>query len=266
MADSLLASLEAVLVKHGLSKATIGSIKSSPALQYYASLSTPPTVGQEVRETVIEQAKSEGMDAAADFCIQTLAKALDVDDWQQADGSETWDGDVAGTIYNVLVAARVYDDEDGRVARLDPALSSPPQAVTCAGCEGRPTPENNPCAVCGKQAVTSQSVGQGTGGPCYCWCHPNAGAIGCSPCCDAEDNYLPPSKRRAALAEPASPPPVGEQGAVAWSDEAIAFVRELTDNFYRETPRISSDSHDEVNFAHWLIENGLLSTTERGRG
>ncbi|MCB4863309.1 hypothetical protein K7W03_27440, partial [Sphingobium sp. PNB] len=42
-------------------------------------------------------------------------------------------------------------------------------------------------------------------GHCYCWCHPNAGAIGCSPCCDAEDNYLPPSKRDPALSsvEPA---------------------------------------------------------------
>ena len=72
-----------------------------------------------------DQAKSDGMDEAANFCIETLAKALDVDDWQIADGSETWDGDVAGTIYNVLKAGRVYDEEDGRVARLEDA--TPPR-------------------------------------------------------------------------------------------------------------------------------------------
>lgn len=72
----------------------------------------------------VETAEAKGMDAAADFCIQTLAKALGVDDWEQADGSETWDGDVAGTIYNVLKAGNVYDDEDGRVAQLSDAQPS----------------------------------------------------------------------------------------------------------------------------------------------
>jgi hypothetical protein len=33
-----------------------------------------------------------------------------------------------------------------------PALSSQ-QATVCSGCEGKPAPENNPCAVCGKQAA-----------------------------------------------------------------------------------------------------------------
>lgn len=69
----------------------------------------------------VEQAKAEAMDEAATYCIETLAKVLGVEDWQIADGSETWDGDVAGTIYNVLKAGRVYDDEDGRVARLEDA-------------------------------------------------------------------------------------------------------------------------------------------------
>lgn len=60
-----------------------------------------------------------GMDEGADFVLRTLAKALGVDDWEQADGSEEWEGDVAGTLYNILAAGRVYDPEDGRVARLD---------------------------------------------------------------------------------------------------------------------------------------------------
>lgn len=74
-------------------------------------------------------------------------------------------------------------------------------------------------------AVTSQSVGREAGGHCYCWCHPNAGAIGCSPCCDAEDNYLPPSKRDAALAEPASPPASTEQDADQFAREFIDGLR-----------------------------------------
>ena len=78
-----------------------------------------------------EQAECAGMDKAATFCIETLAKALDVDDWQIADGSEEWHGDVAGTIYNVLKAGRVYDEEDGRVARLE--VAHPPAAVAGEG-------------------------------------------------------------------------------------------------------------------------------------
>lgn len=69
----------------------------------------------------IENAECKGMDKGADFCIKALAETLGVDDWEQADGSETWHGDVAGTIYNVLKAGRVYDEEDGRVARLEDA-------------------------------------------------------------------------------------------------------------------------------------------------
>lgn len=87
-----------------------------------------PPQSREPSDNQIDAAKAKAMDEAADFCIQTLAKALGVDDWEQADGSETWDGDVAGTIYNVLKAGRVYDDEDGRVARLEDAAQSRGQA------------------------------------------------------------------------------------------------------------------------------------------
>ncbi|WP_394436728.1 hypothetical protein ACGGKE_07790 [Sphingobium naphthae] len=83
-------------------------------------------------ELKIEEAEMAGMDKAATFCIETLAKALGIDDWQMADGSEEWHGDVAGTIYNVLKAGRVYDDEDGRVARLEDA-HPPADAAAVAG-------------------------------------------------------------------------------------------------------------------------------------
>lgn len=58
-----------------------------------------------------------GADAAADFVLRTLADALSCDDWQVSDGSETWDGDVAGTVYNILRAARVLHPETDEVAR-----------------------------------------------------------------------------------------------------------------------------------------------------
>lgn len=59
----------------------------------------------------------DAADAAATYVIRTLAEALGCDDWQHSDGSETWDGDVAGTVYNVLRAARVLHPETDEVAR-----------------------------------------------------------------------------------------------------------------------------------------------------
>jgi hypothetical protein len=56
-------------------------------------------------------------DIAADFVIRTLADALGCDNWHASDGSETWDGDVAGTVFNVLRAARVLHPETDEVAR-----------------------------------------------------------------------------------------------------------------------------------------------------
>jgi len=70
----------------------------------------------------------EAADEAATFCIEALADILGVTDYAQADGSEEWEGDVRGTIYNVLVAANVVDEDDGRVARLA-SLASPERPV-----------------------------------------------------------------------------------------------------------------------------------------
>lgn len=67
----------------------------------------------------------EAMDATADFILHVLAEALDVANYQQCDGTETWDGDVAGTVYAILRAARVIDDK-GEVAKT----SRPPRTLT----------------------------------------------------------------------------------------------------------------------------------------
>lgn len=58
----------------------------------------------------------EAADQTADFILDKLAEALGVTDYTPCDGTETWDGDVAGTVYAILRAARVMDDE-GEVAR-----------------------------------------------------------------------------------------------------------------------------------------------------
>jgi hypothetical protein len=40
-----------------------------------------------------------------------------------------------------------------------PPLSSEQQAAKCVGCEGKPSAENNPCAVCGKAVKEQPNVG-----------------------------------------------------------------------------------------------------------
>lgn len=64
-----------------------------------------------------EEAQSKAADDAATFCIEHLAKMLGNPDYVHSDGSEEWEGDVAGTINNVLETARVLDPWDWAVAR-----------------------------------------------------------------------------------------------------------------------------------------------------
>lgn len=48
-------------------------------------------------------------DVGADFVIETLAEALGVLTWTPCDGTETWEGDVTGTLYNILRDAKAID-------------------------------------------------------------------------------------------------------------------------------------------------------------
>jgi hypothetical protein len=73
-----------------------------------------------------EKYEGQQRDEAATFVIEALAKALGVTDYEQCDGTETWEGDVSGTVYSVLKAARVIDDETGEIARHQPAPASAP--------------------------------------------------------------------------------------------------------------------------------------------
>ncbi len=47
----------------------------------------------------------------ANFVLDRLAKALGLERWTIRDGSETWDGDVAATMWGILHDARVIDPE-----------------------------------------------------------------------------------------------------------------------------------------------------------
>jgi|SRR5882672_802711 len=69
------------------------------------------------RAEAAERAHARGMDEGADFAINYLAKLLDAENWTVCDGTEEWEGDVEGTIFNVLIAGRVINEEDHAIAR-----------------------------------------------------------------------------------------------------------------------------------------------------
>jgi hypothetical protein len=53
---------------------------------------------------------------AVDFVLDVLSEALGDPQWTICDGSETWDGDVAGSVYSLLHAAGVIDEDSGETA------------------------------------------------------------------------------------------------------------------------------------------------------
>lgn len=56
-------------------------------------------------------------DVTADKIIRWLAKLLNAPDtWSPCDGTETWDGDVHGTLMRVLQAAGVIDEDTGVIS------------------------------------------------------------------------------------------------------------------------------------------------------
>jgi len=66
-------------------------------------------------------------DNAAEFILHELAKALKVE-FRPAEGSETWEGDVLGTMWHALVDSGVIDEEDNSL-RVSPKSSSPQPAA-----------------------------------------------------------------------------------------------------------------------------------------
>ena len=62
-------------------------------------------------------------DNAADFILHELAKSLKVD-FRPAEGSETWEGDVLGTMWHALTDSGVIDEWDGKL-RVQPKRPQP---------------------------------------------------------------------------------------------------------------------------------------------
>lgn len=93
------------------------------------------------------QAEREGaQDEAADLIIDGLAKMLGVAEFTPCDGTETWDGDVLGTVHRILVAGRIIDDEDGSIARHgdDAALQAARREGMEAAADCQPCTAENP--------------------------------------------------------------------------------------------------------------------------
>ncbi len=76
------------------------------------------TAKLEAAEADKREAFEQGRDNAADLILDCIAKALGVTEYTACEGSETFEGDVCGTVYSILKAGDVYDDEDGAVASL----------------------------------------------------------------------------------------------------------------------------------------------------
>ena len=74
---------------------------------------------EEILEAMHEADTTErAADIAVDFVMHILAEAVGVSAWTPSDGSETWDGDVAGTVYSILRAARVLDEDTDETAMI----------------------------------------------------------------------------------------------------------------------------------------------------
>ena len=60
----------------------------------------------------------QARDEAVDFVFDALAKALGLDHWVQEDGSETWEGDVRATLYQILRDSGAIDPETNEPALI----------------------------------------------------------------------------------------------------------------------------------------------------
>lgn len=63
-----------------------------------------------------EAERDEAKDEGATFVLEALADALNLKSYTPSDGTETWDGDVSGTLYTILRDARVMDPETDELA------------------------------------------------------------------------------------------------------------------------------------------------------
>lgn len=122
------------------------------------SQATPNTSAEPKAAVTSEQlreAVSAAKDEAATFVFETLAEALKLVAWTIQDGSESWDGDVIGTLWHILYKAGVIDEWDNSLATTKLAAANTQVAVLTAALAA----ERERCA---KIAEDHAYTGEGT--------------------------------------------------------------------------------------------------------
>lgn len=118
LSDEQIEEIVYIVLNHGQVDDAVAEIR-----EYLTALALPAAPAGN-REAVDETAKAEGMDEAADFVLERLAKALGLTTFEPQEGTETWDGDVVATLNHILIAAGVVDDETGSLRILRPEHSA----------------------------------------------------------------------------------------------------------------------------------------------
>jgi hypothetical protein len=117
------------------------------------------------------------------------------------------------------------------------ATLSAQQATVCSGCEGKPAPENNPCAVCGKQAAGEAEARERLKLAELV----RTRLLGVHH--DEQDLYLENHDWQRIIAALSSPQAAGEAEAVAWRYEREdGMIEYLTEQF------------------PWMVEHGWTET------
>lgn len=74
-----------------------------------------------IMDNEMEAAFDAARDTAVNFVFERLAAALGLEEWTVRDGSETWEGDVAGTLWGLLTDADIIDADTGALHPVMPA-------------------------------------------------------------------------------------------------------------------------------------------------
>lgn len=88
-----------------------------------------PVVDAKAMEAFGDQRWAEGRDAGVDHVFGILSAALHNPTWHAADGSGTWEGDVHGTLANILHAAGVIDPGTGALLLAAAARPTATEAI-----------------------------------------------------------------------------------------------------------------------------------------
>lgn len=90
-------------------------------------------------------------ESGVQYTVELLAKELGVDDWSTCDGTEEFDGDLGGTLMNIVLAAMPTDKHGDRIYPRDlrAALSATPTKEAACPADGNLLSEDGVCGFCG---------------------------------------------------------------------------------------------------------------------